>query len=136
MRYPFAPLWRLAIAVLLLLGSTWAVKPSLRKAFLQADKQREAASPHDAFAAPPVQPGVTPDWVDNPLAEYFFTYTKGPVIWKWHHYFDVYHRHLQHFRGRPEINMLVIGVQSGGEIGMWQNYFGPGLKFTGVDINP
>lgn len=32
--------------------------------------------------------------------------------------------------------MLVIGVQSGGEIGMWRDYFGPGLKFFGVDINP
>ncbi len=27
------------------------------------------------------------------------------------------------------------GVQSGGSIGMWQQYFGPGLQYYGVDIN-
>lgn len=94
-------------------------------------------SPHEEFKAPYVPPGVTPEWVEgNPLAQYFWNYEKGPVIWKWHHYFGVYHKHLQKLRGQ-KITMLVIGVQSGGEIGMWQNYFGEDkLQFWGVDINP
>lgn len=128
-----------AATLLLLDGGRVATAASFRSSLRRHEEKEESravASPHDAFAAPPVAPGVTPDWVDNPLAKYFFTYTKGPVIWKWHHYFDVYHRHLQHFRGRKEITMVVIGVQSGGEIGMWKDYFGPGLKFYGVDINP
>lgn len=94
-------------------------------------------SPHEEFKAPYVPPGVTPEWVvGNPLAEYFWTYKEGPVIWKWHHYFGVYHKHLAKFRGK-KVTMLVVGVQSGGEIGMWQNYFGAdNLQFWGVDINP
>ena len=27
------------------------------------------------------------------------------------------------------------GVQSGGSIRMWQDYFGPGLQYFGVDVN-
>jgi hypothetical protein len=33
----------------------------------------------------------------NPLVEYFDRHTEGRGIWKWRHYLDVYHRHLQKF---------------------------------------
>merc|ERR1719333_8684 len=60
------------------------------------------------------------------------------MIWKWHHYFRVYHRHLSQYQAykNERINMLVLGVQSGGEVAMWQNYFGPNFYYYGVDINP
>eukprot|EP00392_Amoebophrya_sp_AT5.2_P006068 g6078.t1 len=82
--------------------------------------------------------GPLPTWVSNPLAAYFFKYTSGLKIWKWHHYFQVYHRHLDPLRAYKDqrINMLVLGVQSGGEVGMWQDYFGPNLHYYGIDINP
>jgi hypothetical protein len=32
--------------------------------------------------------------------------------------------------------MLEIGVQSGGSLEMWKSYFGPNLRYYGVDINP
>lgn len=44
---------------------------------------------------------------------YFVTHNTGPGIWKWLHYFDIYHRHLQKFRGK-EVNILEIGIYSGG----------------------
>tara|TARA_R110000787_G_scaffold84079_16_gene180503 strand:- start:2894 stop:3727 length:834 start_codon:yes stop_codon:yes gene_type:complete len=69
----------------------------------------------------------------NPLAAYFEAHTEGPGLWKWRHYFDIYHRHFQKFRGR-KITVLEIGVFSGGSIGMWQDYFGDGCQFHGIDI--
>ncbi len=36
----------------------------------------------------------------NPLRTYFEAHTEGRGIWKWDHYFDIYHRHLKRFIGR------------------------------------
>ena len=32
--------------------------------------------------------------------------------------------------------MVEVGVQSGGSAMMWRSYFGPGLRYYGIDINP
>jgi methyltransferase family protein len=69
----------------------------------------------------------------NPLAAYFDSHTQGPGIWKWRHYFDVYHRHLSKFVGR-EVHLLEVGVYSGGSLEMWKSYFGPTCRVYGVDI--
>ncbi len=69
----------------------------------------------------------------NPLRAYFDSHTEGPGILKWMHYFDVYHRHLSKFVGR-EVHVLEIGIFSGGSLGMWRDYFGPGCRVYGVDI--
>src|SRR6476620_11382860 len=63
----------------------------------------------------------------NPLREYFDAYTEGPGIWKWSHYFDLYHRHFGKFVGR-NVNVLEIGIFSGGSLGMWKDYFGSGCR--------
>lgn len=60
----------------------------------------------------------------------------GPLVWKWMHYFDVYERHFAKFRNAKRINLLEFGVNAGGSIDLWRNYFGPGLHYYGVDINP
>src|SRR6266702_377516 len=39
---------------------------------------------------------------ENPLAEYFFN-NPGRLIHKWHHYFEIYHRHFARFRGRSPV---------------------------------
>jgi len=71
----------------------------------------------------------------NPLRSFFDSRTVGPGIWKWVHYFDIYHRHLNRFRGqKPRI--LEIGVYSGGSLDMWQEYFGKGCQIYGADIEP
>jgi hypothetical protein len=69
----------------------------------------------------------------NPLREFFDSRKEGPGIWKWNHYFDIYHRHFQQFRGQ-EVRVLEIGVYSGGSLDMWSNYFGPKAIIYGVDI--
>ncbi len=70
----------------------------------------------------------------NPLAGYFFD-NPGRLIQKWHHYFEIYHRHFQSFRGRSPV-VLEIGVFHGGSLQMWKKYFGPGARIVGIDIDP
>jgi predicted O-methyltransferase YrrM len=70
---------------------------------------------------------------NNPLRDYFDAHQEGRGIWKWLHYFDIYHRHLSKFVGR-EVHVLEIGVYSGGSLHMWEHYFGPQCHLYGVDI--
>jgi cephalosporin hydroxylase len=70
----------------------------------------------------------------NPLQRYF-EQNSGRQIHKWVHYFDIYHRHLAKFRGRP-VTVVEFGVQFGGSGQMWREYFGPDAKIYGVDIDP
>jgi cephalosporin hydroxylase len=70
----------------------------------------------------------------NPLAEYFYN-NPGPGACKWHHYFEIYHRHLQKYRQRSPV-VVEIGVAMGGSLPMWHHYFGPGTRVVGVDIDP
>jgi hypothetical protein len=69
----------------------------------------------------------------NPLWVYFKAHKTGPGIWKWPHYFPVYHRHLVHLRGAAT-QIVEIGIYSGGSLGMWIDYFGPTCRVHGVDI--
>jgi hypothetical protein len=71
----------------------------------------------------------------NPLRDYFTAHKDGPGIWKWMHYFDIYQRHLERFRGRA-VHVLEIGVFSGGSLGMWRAYFGGNATVYGIDIEP
>jgi len=84
-------------------------------------------------AAPPAPETEAPDRPTNPLRDFFESRTTGRGIWKWDHYFDAYHRHFGKFVGR-EVNVLEIGVFSGGSLEMWRHYFGPGCHVYGVDI--
>lgn len=54
---------------------------------------------------------------------------------KWIHYFDIYERHLERFRGTSPV-MIEIGVMGGGSLSMWKEYLGPGSKIVGIDIDP
>jgi cephalosporin hydroxylase len=54
---------------------------------------------------------------------------------KWAHYFDIYERHFARFRGRSPV-MVEIGVMGGGSLEMWKEYFGPGSRIIGIDIDP
>ena len=78
-----------------------------------------------------------PSWAEefNPLVEWWDSHREGPLTVKHAHYFDLYHRHLQHLRGKKS-HLLEIGVASGGSLQMWKAYFGPRLRITGVDCCP
>lgn len=69
----------------------------------------------------------------NPLRGYFDGIKEGPGVWKWLHYFELYHRHLHKFVGR-EVTVVEVGVYSGGSMQMWRRYFGEGCRVHGVDI--
>lgn len=55
-------------------------------------------------------------------------------IHKWLHYFDVYERYLFKYRNKS-IRVLEIGVQGGGSLQMWKQYFGPDAQILGIDID-
>jgi len=70
----------------------------------------------------------------NSLSDYFNGHQEGKGIWKWLHYFDIYHRHLSNFVGR-DIKILEVGVLGGGSLDMWRSYFGGNCHVYGVDVN-
>jgi SAM-dependent methyltransferase len=69
----------------------------------------------------------------SPLWDYFQNHQEGPGIWKWEHYFDIYARHLSKFVGK-KVEILEIGIYSGGSLEMWRSYFGENCHIYGVDI--
>lgn len=69
----------------------------------------------------------------NPLRSHFNNVKEGPGVWKWLHYFALYHRHLHKFVGR-KVSILEVGVYGGGSMLMWTGYFGADCQLHGVDI--
>ncbi|MDQ2926999.1 MAG: class I SAM-dependent methyltransferase [Caldimonas sp.] len=67
--------------------------------------------------------------------EAYFRQNTGRRIHKWMHYFEIYDRHFAPLRGRSPV-VVEFGVSQGGSLQMWQDYFGPGTRIYGVDINP
>lgn len=70
----------------------------------------------------------------NPLEKYFRK-NKKRLIHKWVHYFEIYHRHFERFRGK-KITVVEFGVSQGGSLQMWREYFGKRARIYGIDINP
>ena len=97
-----------------------------------------AAASARAYAQNWVAPASVParqsePTVPNELRKFFESRHEGPGIWKWLHYFDIYHRHFARFVGRP-VRILEVGIYSGGSLDMWQAYFGKQCEVFGVDI--
>ena len=55
-------------------------------------------------------------------------------IHKWTNYFNIYERYFNSFRSKNP-RFLEIGVQYGGSLKMWSEYF-ENAKIFGIDINP
>ncbi len=71
----------------------------------------------------------------NPLEKYFRQNKDGNLIFKWLHYFEIYHRHFEPYRGK-KVTIVEFGVASGGSLDMWRDYFGGKAKLYGIDIDP
>jgi SAM-dependent methyltransferase len=59
----------------------------------------------------------------------------GKVSDKWESYLDFYDRTLESLRD-SDISLLEIGVQNGGSLETWAEYFPKGRIFIGCDIDP
>ncbi len=56
-------------------------------------------------------------------------------IHKWHHYFPIYEKSFERYRGTAP-RMLEIGVQNGGSARLFAQWLGEGTHITGADIDP
>lgn len=69
------------------------------------------------------------------LREIYLSRKEGKVSTKWESYFSIYEKWLCAYRHQP-VAMLEIGVQNGGSLEIWSEFFGDGFLFLGCDINP
>ena len=56
-----------------------------------------------------------------------------PEMSKWVHYFEIYERHLARFRGEAA-TICEVGVNAGGSLKAYRNYFGERATIIGVDL--
>lgn len=93
---------------------------------------------------PRVQEFEAPPGTVRPIGEFadlFFRHD-GRGCTKWFQYFDAYDREFGPFRDgfvengaqRP-IRFLEIGVEGGGSLELWRQYFGPDAVIFGIDID-
>ena len=69
------------------------------------------------------------------LSSYYETRRNGKVSDKWSLYLDEYNRLFSTYQySHPSI--LEIGVQNGGSLEIWSNFFGDTSTIVGCDINP
>lgn len=69
----------------------------------------------------------------NSFREVFFAH-EGKYSDKWDSYLDVYDQFLNNIRYN-RVNILEIGVQNGGSLEIWDEYFPNALSIVGCDIN-
>ena len=50
----------------------------------------------------------------------YFLRNTAKVLHKWVHYFDIYEKHFERFRGKSPV-VLEIGVSGGGSLAMWKD---------------
>jgi hypothetical protein len=85
------------------------------------------------FRRRPPRPQSDPD---NPLYRLFLERgARAEGTHKWHHYFDIYAAFLDRYRGRSP-TLIEIGVQRGGSLAIWREWFGPGARIVGLDVDP
>ena len=70
----------------------------------------------------------------NPLFAFQSANKSGRSADKWVHYFDVYARHLEKYRGRP-VRVLEIGVGRGGGLDLLGHFLGPQATVVGIDLD-
>lgn len=83
----------------------------------------------DAAAAPPRATNA------SSLVEIADAYASGPGVEKYRHYFEIYERFLEKFRGR-RARALEIGIADGGSSVLWRRWLGASLELHCLDVNP
>ena len=73
-----------------------------------------------------------PVFKNSPSAQAF---NKSPFsTTKWSTYFPIYDQLFGPYRDQ-EITFVEVGVQSGGSLFMWREFFGPKARIIGIDLN-
>jgi hypothetical protein len=85
--------------------------------------------PRNAFTNPE---GI----IRHTLTDIYKTYHETPGFDHWLEYGEAYEKNIHFLTEYAQVNMLEIGVQSGGSSRVWKQYFGDKLKYVGADINP
>ena len=67
----------------------------------------------------------------NDLEKYYLNNDKR-VMSKYSHYFELYEQYFSKFRNK-DVTILEIGVEHGGSLQMWKDYFGKKAKIYGID---
>jgi hypothetical protein len=80
-------------------------------------------------------PDEAPIMSDAPSLEALFDRGTGGRCTKWRHYFEIYERYVERYRGTA-CTYLEIGVSGGGSLDIFKEYLGPDAHIVGVDINP
>ena len=70
----------------------------------------------------------------NPMEAAYYGHD-GRVAAKWHHYLELYDRHLGRFCGQT-VRVLELGILHGGSLQIWKSYFGERAMIHGLDIDP
>ncbi len=60
---------------------------------------------------------------------------QGKVSDKWANYLEAYNQHFLSYKNKP-IRLLEIGIQNGGSLEIWSQYFEQAEALVGCDINP
>ena len=88
----------------------------------------------DEFKRPYVDAAAMLKSASNPMEVAYYGHSDR-LANKWHHYLEIYDRHLARFRDRP-VNMLELGIFCGGSLQIWKKYFGNEAVISGIDIEP
>lgn len=75
------------------------------------------------------------DDIDD-MTKIYMNYNHSEGFDHWMNYGKHYDDHLRRFKDYDKVNLLEIGVQSGGSTRVWHDYFGSRLQYIGIDINP
>ncbi|MBZ2196418.1 class I SAM-dependent methyltransferase [Occultella gossypii] len=130
--------WAPADDVMADLTAALATATASDRARALGDVFRDHELPHDhaneCYRAAFYFSGEAEELSSNPLYAHYLAHRSGAMIDKWIHYFPVYHRHLERYRGAP-VRVLEIGVYRGGGLDMWQRYFGPDATVVGLDVD-
>jgi len=71
--------------------------------------------------------------MENQIKELFYKSDKHSR--KWEKYFDVYEEIFAKYK-KKDVKFVEIGVQNGGSLEIWKNYFSNNSQIIGVDLNP
>ena len=97
---------------------------------------RPANSAHATSDITSSRSNVAMEGKTSTLLDIWKSYNEPHGLDRWDVYAEAYAAHLPRPHADLQIDMLEIGVQSGGSVRAWRQYYGRSLKYVGIDIDP